>query len=131
MFGRPAHPLPSWFFFSFCFSKQLIVFKFVESYFVLLFHVLVALLFVLGFDFIRLSPRDFQLLLFSKREILIAIWALSGSMLVSKSHALRGDVSLAGFLRWIFASICFLLALNLPRLREINSRIGTLHLLHR
>ena len=88
-------------------------------------------MFVLGFDFIRLTPRDFQLFLFSKRDILILVWALAGSMLLARSYVFQAN-ALANFsLRWTFGSIVLLLALNLPILREINSRIGIVHLLQR
>lgn len=119
------------FVFSICFCKQLRAFKFVESHSILLFHILVGLLFVLGFDFIRLSPRDFQLFLFSKRDILIMVWALSGTMLVSKLDAFRSNISRDDFLWWTLGSIALLLTINLPILREINSRIGEVHFLQR
>lgn len=117
--------------FSICFSKHLRATKFVESYSILLFHILVGLLFVLGFDFIRLSPRDFQLFLFSKRDILIIVWALSGAMLVSKFDLSRSNISLNHFLLWTVGSIALLLSINLPILREINLRIGDVHFLQR
>ena len=119
------------FVFSICFSKQLVAFKFVESNSIILFHVLVGLLFVLGFDFLRLTPRDFQLFLFSKRHILILVWALAGSMLLARSNLSQTNVLTNISLRWTFGSIVLLLALNLPILREINSRIGIVHFLQR
>ena len=119
------------FVFSICFSKQLVAFKFVEANSIFLFHVLVGLLFVLGFDFIRLTPRDFQLFLFSKRDILILVWALAGSMLVARSYISHANALANISLRWTFGSIVLLLALNLPILREINSRIGIVHFLQR
>ena len=126
-------PIPFFlgFVFSICFSNQLRAFKFVESYSILLFHILVGLLFVLGFDFIRLSPRDFQLFLFSKRDILIIVWALSGTMLVSKLDVFRSNISLDNFFWWTLGSISLLLTINLPILREINSRVGEVHFLQK
>ena len=130
VFNSVDRPIPFilGFVFSICFGRRLLPFSSRSFDFIpfLLLNVLFGLLFVLGFDWIRLGPRQFQLLLFSEREILIIIWSLSSAMLCSYFYLIKTKICSQGlgFVRWVLGSFSLLVALNLPIIRTTISRTG-------
>lgn len=130
VFATVDRPIPFilGFVFSICFGRRLLPFSSRSFHYLpfLLLNVLFGLLFVLGFDWIRISPRLFQLLLFSEREILIIIWSLSSAMLISYFHLMKTKLCSQGlgFVRWVLGSFSLLVVLNLPILRTMISYFG-------
>ncbi len=87
-------------------------------------YILYGLVSVFVFDWIRLEPQSFQMLLFSKRELIILVWTLSSLLLLSSFDVKENEIKSVKTVNWWVGSLAILLLVNLPILRHMAETMG-------